>query len=139
MSVVAAMLVGLAAGATAGLMGIGGGVLFVPALAIFLDKTQIEAEATSLVAIIPVALVGAWRQAHYGNVRLSDGLWIGALSLVGAVAGAVVANALSQRALEVAFGLMMLTVAFRLVRQALTEPAGAPPSRGAEVRTLELD
>ena len=72
MSVLAAMAVGLAAGATAGLMGIGGGILFVPALAIFLDKTQIEAEATSLLAIIPVAIVGAWRQAHYGNVRLAD-------------------------------------------------------------------
>jgi uncharacterized membrane protein YfcA len=123
MSVVAAMAIGLLAGATAGLMGIGGGVLFVPALAIFLDKTQIEAEATSLVAIIPVAIVGAWRQAQYGNVRLEDGLWIGALSLLGAVGGAVVANALSQRALEICFGLMMLTVAFRLVRQALRPEA----------------
>ena len=117
------MAVGLAAGATAGMMGIGGGVLFVPALAIFLDKTQIEAEATSLVAIVPVAIVGAWRQAHYGNVRLEDGLWIGALSLLGAVAGAVVANALSQRVLEICFALMMLTVAFRLVRQALRSEA----------------
>jgi uncharacterized membrane protein YfcA len=113
------MAIGLAAGATAGLMGIGGGVLFVPALVLFLDKTQIEAEATSLLAIVPVAIVGAWRQHAYGNVRLSDGLWIGALSLLGAIAGAVVANALSQRALEVAFGLLMLTIAVRLVRQAL--------------------
>ena len=121
------MAIGLVAGAVAGMMGIGGGVLFVPALAIFLDKTQIEAEATSLLAIIPVAIVGAWRQAHYGNVRLSDGLWIGALSLVGAVAGAVAANALSQRALEVGFGLLMLTVSFRLVRQAFRRPAEPPP------------
>jgi uncharacterized protein len=140
MSVLAAMAVGLAAGATAGLMGIGGGVLFVPALAIFLDKTQIEAEATSLVAIIPVAIVGAWRQAHYGNVRLEDGLWIGALSLLGAVAGAVVANALSQRALEICFGLMMLMVALRLVRQAFRQPPEPRPGQpqGA-VRPVELD
>lgn len=120
MSVLAAMAVGLAAGATAGLMGIGGGILFVPALAIFLDKTQIQAEATSLLAIIPVAIVGAWRQAQYGNVRLTDALWIGTLSVLGVVAGAVVSNALSQRALEVAFGLMMLTVAFRLAWHALS-------------------
>jgi uncharacterized membrane protein YfcA len=64
MSVLGAMAVGLLGGAAAGVMGIGGGVLFVPALAIFLDKTQIQAEATSLVAIIPVAIVGAGRQAH---------------------------------------------------------------------------
>jgi uncharacterized protein len=123
MSVLAAMAVGLAAGATAGLMGIGGGILFVPALAIFLDKTQIEAEATSLLAIIPVAIVGAWRQAQYGNVRLADALWIGALSLAGVVAGAIVSNALSQRTLEVVFGLMMLTVALRLVYHTLRPEA----------------
>ena len=120
MSVLAAMAVGLAAGATAGLMGIGGGILFVPALAIFLDKTQIQAEATSLLAIIPVAIVGTWRQAQYGNVRFTDALWIGTLSVLGVVAGAVVSNALSQRTLEVAFGLMMLTVAFRLAWHALS-------------------
>jgi uncharacterized membrane protein YfcA len=123
MSVLAAMAVGLAAGATAGLMGIGGGILFVPALAIFLDKTQIEAEATSLLAIIPVAIVGAWRQAQYGNVRLADALCIGALSIAGVVAGAIVSNALSQRTLEVVFGLMMLTVALRLVYYTLRPEA----------------
>jgi hypothetical protein len=113
------MAVGLVAGAAAGMLGIGGGILFVPALAIFLDQTQIEAEATSLVAIVPVAIVGAWRQARYGNVRLADGLWIGALSPLGVLAGAVVANALSERALEIAFAAFMLFVAYRLVRRAL--------------------
>jgi uncharacterized membrane protein YfcA len=135
MSVLAAMAVGLAAGATAGLMGIGGGILFVPALAIFLDKTQIQAEATSLLAIIPVAIVGAWRQAQYGNVRLAEALWIGVLSLAGVVAGAVVSNALSQRALEVAFGLMMLTVAFRLVYHVL-RPEAEPEETDKPVRDL---
>jgi uncharacterized membrane protein YfcA len=133
------MAIGLAAGAVAGMMGIGGGILFVPALAIFLDKTQIEAEATSLLAIIPVAIVGAWRQAHYGNVRLGDGLRIGALSLFGAIAGAVVANALSQRALEVCFGLMMLTVASRLARQAFRAPPGPQQAPPSTVRPVELD
>ena len=62
---------------------------------------------TSLVAIIPVALVGAWRQAHYGNVRLADGLWLGVLSPVGVVLGAVVANAVPERALEIAFSVLI--------------------------------
>ena len=139
MSVLAAMAVGLAAGATAGLMGIGGGILFVPALAIFLDKTQIEAEATSLVAIIPVAIVGAWRQGRYGNVRLSDGLWIGVLSLLGAIGGAVLANELSQRALEIGFGLLMLTFAGRLIRQALRPAPGTPPGKRGGEPPVELD
>jgi uncharacterized membrane protein YfcA len=119
MSEIAAMVIGLVAGAAAGMLGIGGGILFVPALAIFLDQNQIEAEATSLLAIVPVAVVGAWRQVQYGNVRISDSLWIGALSPLGVIAGAIVANTLSQRALEVAFALFMLVVASQLVRRAL--------------------
>jgi uncharacterized membrane protein YfcA len=121
-SEVAAMAIGLAAGAAAGMLGIGGGILFVPALAIFLDQTQIEAEATSLLAIVPVAIVGTWRQLRYENVRLADGLWIGALSPLGVVAGTVAANALSQRALEIAFALFMLVVAYQLTRRALRAP-----------------
>ena len=126
MSVVAAIAIGLIAGAVAGLMGVGGGILFVPALTIFLDHTQIEAEATSLVAIVPVALVGAWRQAGYGNVRLRDGLLVGLLSPAGVLAGAVVSNALSQRALEVGFAILILAIAFRLVVTALRTPPGRP-------------
>jgi uncharacterized membrane protein YfcA len=126
-----AIAVGLVAGAVAGMMGVGGGILFVPALSVLLGHSQIEAEATSLVAIAPVALVGAWRQAQYGNVRLRDGVWIGVLSPLGVVAGVVIANAVSQRALEVGFGVLILFVAFRLARRALRsperegEPAGA--------------
>jgi uncharacterized membrane protein YfcA len=130
-SVLGAIAVGLVAGAVAGIMGVGGGILFVPALSVLLGHSQIEAEATSLVAIAPVALVGAWRQAQYGNVRLRDGVWIGVLSPLGVVAGVVIANAVSQRALEVGFGVLILFVAFRLARRALRspehegEPAGA--------------
>jgi uncharacterized membrane protein YfcA len=119
---IAAMAVGLVAGAAAGMLGIGGGVLFVPALAIFLDQSQLEAEATSLLAIVPVAVVGAWRQLRYENMRLADGLWIGVLSPLGVLAGTVVANALSQRALEISFALFMLVVAYQLSRRALRPP-----------------
>jgi uncharacterized membrane protein YfcA len=133
-SEIAAMTVGLAAGAAAGMLGIGGGILFVPGLAIFLDQTQIEAEATSLLAIVPVAVVGAWRQLRYENVQLADGLWIGVLSPLGVLAGTVVANALSQRALEVAFALFMLVVAYQLTRRAFR----SPPQIGRGSRAPEL-
>ena len=125
MSEALAMLIGLAGGALAGLVGVGGGILFVPALAILLDHSQIEAEGTSLLAIVPVAVVGTWRQRRYGNVRFSDAVWVGALSIAGVGAGTVVANALSQRSLEVAFALLALAVALRLARRALTPGDGA--------------
>ncbi len=113
-----AIAVGFVAGAVGGLMGVGGGILFVPALTILLDQSQLQAEATSLLAIIPVALVGAWRQHAYGNVRLRDGLVIGALSPVGVLIGAVVSNTVPERALEIGFAALILFVAGQLVRRA---------------------
>lgn len=112
-----AILVGVAAGMVAGMLGIGGGVLFVPGLVFFLDLSQVDAEATSLLAIVPVALVGAWRQHGYGNLHLRDGVLVGLLAIPGALLGVVVVNAVPERAIEVAFGLFMLVVAAQLVRR----------------------
>ena len=123
MEYVAAALFGLAGGVVGGLLGVGGGILFVPALAIFLDESQVQAEATSLLAIVPVAVVGTWRQHRFGNLRLRDGVVLGALSPVGVAVGVVVANAVSQRALELSFAALVLFVAAQLVRRALATPA----------------
>jgi uncharacterized protein len=122
----AAALLGFAGGTVGGLLGVGGGILFVPALAIFLDEPQLRAEATSLVAIVPVALVGAWRQNAYGNVRLRDGLIVGALSPLGVAAGVVLSNAVSERALEIAFALLLLFVAAQLARRCLLSAPETP-------------
>jgi hypothetical protein len=130
--VIGAIAIGLAAGVVAGLLGVGGGVLFVPGLVIFLALTQHQAEATSLLAIVPVALVGALRQDRYGNVRRRDGLLLGLFSVAGAAAGVVLANALSGKVLQVGFALFTLVVAEELVRKTLREPArdGEPPGGG---------
>ena len=114
-----AILVGLAGGIVAGMLGVGGGILFVPGLVLFLGLSQLEAEATSLLAIVPVVLVGAWRQRRYGNVRLGDAGVIGVLSLGGVIAGVAAANAVSQRALQVGFAVLILVVAAQLARQGL--------------------
>jgi uncharacterized protein len=110
---------GLVAGVAGGLLGVGGGVVFVPALVVFAHLTQLEAVATSLVAIVLVALVGAARQREYGNVRLRDGLIIGVLSPLGVVAGVVLANALPERALELSFAGVQLGFAWELARNAV--------------------
>jgi uncharacterized protein len=122
MEYIAAALFGLAGGVVGGLLGVGGGILFVPALAIFLDESQVQAEATSLLAIVPVALVGTWRQHRFGNLRLRDGVVLGALSPLGVALGVVVANAVSQRVLELSFAALVLFVAFQLVRRAVATP-----------------
>lgn len=110
--------IGLAAGLASGLLGIGGGVLFVPGLVIFLDESQLRAVSTSLVAVVIVAMVGAWRQGSYGNVRLRDGLIVGALSPLGVLLGAVLANTVSERALELSFAAVQLYFAWTLLGRA---------------------
>ncbi len=118
-----AALIALAGGLAGGLVGVGGGVLFVPALTIFLGLSQVEAESTSLLMIVLVALVGSWRQNAYGNLELRDAVLIGVLSPLGVLIGVVVANEVSQRALELSFAALALYVAYGLVRRALSQEA----------------
>jgi uncharacterized membrane protein YfcA len=117
--IVAAILIGFAAGVSSGMLGVGGGIIFVPGLVFVLGLSQLAAESTSLLAIVPVALVGAWRQRGYGNVRLRDGLILAALSPLGVVAGAELANVLSERALELSFAAVQVVFAVGLARRAL--------------------
>src|SRR5438094_784014 len=106
-------------GTLAGLLGVGGGTLIVPGLVLFLGLSQIEAEATSLLAIVPTAIVGAWRQDRYGNVRRPDAALLGVLSVGGGALGVAVANALPERALRLGFAALMLLVAAQLLRRGL--------------------
>jgi uncharacterized protein len=121
---IGAIAIGLAAGIVAGLLGVGGGVLFVPGLVLFVGLSQHHAEATSLLAIIPVAIVGTYRQDRYGNVRRADALLLGLLSVAGAAAGVALANALSGATLRDAFAALIVIVAAQLTRRALAAPGG---------------
>lgn len=108
---------GLCGGVISGLLGVGGGIMFVPALTLVLSLTQVKAEATSLLAIIPVALVGAVRQHRYGNVSLKDGAVVGALSALGVAGGVALANALPERTLKILFAVFLLIVAAQFLRR----------------------
>jgi len=119
--VIGAIVIGLAAGILAGLLGVGGGVLFVPALVLFVGLDQHHAEATSLLAIVPVAIVGTYRQDRYGNVRRADALTLGLLSVAGAAGGVALANALSGAFLRDAFAGLMVVIAAQLVHRTLRE------------------
>jgi hypothetical protein len=107
---------------SSGLLGIGGGLLFVPGLVLLLGETQLRAEATSLLAIIPVAIVGAWRQSSYDNLRLRDGITIGALSPIGVLGGVGLANVVSDKLLSYLFAAMLLYFAYNLARRAIAPP-----------------
>jgi hypothetical protein len=107
-------------------MGVGGGILFVPALVLFLGEGQLEAEATSLLAIVPVSIVGAWRQRSYGNVRVKPALLIGLLSPLGVLVGTLAANALAERPLQIVFACLVLLVAAQLAHRALRQAPAEP-------------
>ena len=83
---------GFLAGVLAGLFGVGGGVLFVPALSLALGLDQLTAQATSLLAMLPVVAVGTWRQQKYGHVRLRPALWLGIGGIAGVTAGGFLAT-----------------------------------------------
>ena len=111
-----AAALGLAAGALSGMFGVGGGILFVPTLALVLGLTQLEAQATSLAAMIPVVAVGAWRQHRYGNVRWRAAAIVGLASAAGVAGGAVLATSLDDDLLRKLFAGLLLVTAAHLVR-----------------------
>jgi uncharacterized protein len=123
LDVLIAAAIALVGGLAGGLVGVGGGVLFVPALTLFLGLSQVEGESTSLLMIVVVALVGAYRQNAYGNLNLRDALVIGILSPLGVLIGVVVANEVPQRVLELTFAALVLFIAYGLVRRAMTTQA----------------
>ena len=118
LEVVAAIVIGLLAGALGGLFGVGGGLVFVPALVLLFDFGQVEAEATSLLAIIPVVIAGTWRQHLYGNVRWRTALIIGVVAVAGVELGVLTAKSLHEETLQRLFGLLLLVVAGQLAWRA---------------------
>jgi len=110
---VLAIVLGVFAGMLAGLFGVGGGILFVPTLT-WLGLTQVHAEASSLLAIIPTVIVAVWRQEKTGNVRWRAAAVIGVASIGAAVGGAEVARSLPESTLRKLFACLLLLVAAQI-------------------------
>ena len=119
---IAVVALGLLAGVLAGLFGVGGGILFVPTLTLGLGLTQIHAEASSLLAMLPAVAAGAWRQHRYGNVRWRTALAIGLAAIGGVEGGVVLAETIPEDALRRLFGVLMLLVAAQVAWRTLQRP-----------------
>ena len=117
MTYVLAIVLGIVAGVLAGMFGVGGGILFVPTLT-YLGLTQLHAEATSLLAIIPTVVVGVWRHNRFGNVRWRPALVIGVASIGAAVGGAQVAESLPESTLRRLFAVLLLLTATQIAWRA---------------------
>jgi uncharacterized membrane protein YfcA len=121
----AVAVLGLVAGSLAGLFGVGGGILFVPALTLIVGVPQLRAEGASLLAIIPVSVLGSYRQNQAGTVRWRAALIMGAASVLTAVAGAFLADATPPRVLRTLFAVLLVATAVQLVVRARPRPAPA--------------
>ncbi|HZR91101.1 MAG TPA: sulfite exporter TauE/SafE family protein [Gaiellaceae bacterium] len=121
MDVVLAIALGLVAGLLAGLFGVGGGILFVPTLTLALGLEQHHAQATSLLAILPTAAVGVWRQYRYGNLLWRPSLVLGLAGIGGVAAGGFLAESLPGQALRRLFGALLLATAAQIVWRVVRE------------------
>ena len=108
------LALGFCAGVLAGLFGVGGGLLFVPALVLVGDLSQVEAAATSLLAILPTVAAGTWRQWRYGNVRWRTALLLGIGAVLGVEAGVRLAQWLPEHELRRLFALLVFAVAAQI-------------------------
>jgi uncharacterized protein len=118
MEVLAALALGLLAGVLAGFFGVGGGILFVPALVLAFELGQVEAAGTSLAAILPTVAAGAWRQHRYGNVAWRTAGIVGVVAIVGVEVGVRVAEALDEEVLRRLFALLLFGVAAQVAWRA---------------------
>jgi len=113
---VALAALGVGTGAAAGLLGVGGGILMVPFLTLAVGLSQHAAEATSLVVVLPTAIVASLELRRRGVGDLGLALRFGVVGAVGGVAGALLALALPAATLRVVFAVFLGLVGLRLVR-----------------------
>jgi uncharacterized protein len=118
----AAVALGVLAGVLSALFGVGGGIVFVPTL-IFLGNSARVAVATSLAAMVPVILMGSWRQTRYGTVHWRDAIVIGVASVPTAKLGEVVATSLPNVVLRRLFAVVLVFVAVQLAYRVLRPDA----------------
>ena len=123
---VIAIVGGFGAGFLSGTIGIGGGLLFVPTMTVGLRLSQAVAQGTSLLAIVPTAIVGGVTHLRRGNVLIPQAAWMGGGGVVGAVIGALVAVEVPGPILARIWGGFLVFSAYRLLVQGLRQSRQTP-------------
>jgi uncharacterized protein len=123
------VLSGFAMGVLSSLLGIGGGIIVIPLLIAFFGFTQQLAAGTSLVVMVPIALLGAWRLTRSGHTQWAQGTRIGVAASVGAVGGASLALVANPAAMQAAFGVVMVYAASQMLWKAYRGPSGGQTTK----------
>ena len=124
LEILALLAIGLTAGVLAGLLGIGGGVVMVPAMVLIVGLDQHVAEGTSLLVIIPAAALGSFTHYRHRRLALRDAAALALGGVLGAAVGSVTALSLDDQLLRKLFAILILAVAVRLLmtRRSAIEP-----------------
>lgn len=130
--VVALVGIGLLTGILSGLLGIGGGVIMVPAMVVLLSMPPVLAKGTSVAVILPSSIVGTLRNRANRNVDLRVGIAVGSAGVVFAVIGALISKSLSDTFSNAMFAVLLLTVAGLQIRS-LRTTAGSPSRPTADM------
>jgi uncharacterized protein len=125
--ILALLAIGLAAGILAGLLGIGGGVLMVPAMVLLLGFDQHVAQGTSLLVIIPAAIAGSWTHHRHGRLVLRDAAALAAGGVLGALVGSMTALSLDEGLLQRLFAVLLILVALRMLLSRRPSAPQDPP------------
>ena len=112
---VALVLIGLVTGTLAGLLGIGGGVVMVPAMVVFFSELNVVAKGTSVAVIIPTSIMVTWRNWKADNVDLRVAGIVGVAGIVSAIGGGIIADHMSQDLSNILFASLVLVVAMRMI------------------------
>jgi len=108
-------VIGTAAGAFSGLLGVGGGSVMVPLLIIWLGYGEREATGTSMMAIVVIAALAVTLQAFYGNVDPPNAALVGLPAIAGAFVGTALQQRLPERAISLLFALLLVVIAIELI------------------------
>jgi uncharacterized protein len=115
--VVALVAVGLAAGVLAGLLGVGGGIIMIPAMILLFGIAPVVAKGTSAAVIVPTAVIGTWRNRSRGNADLRAAAIVGGAGILTAALGGTLADKMSDELSNVLFASLLVVVAARLLWQ----------------------
>ncbi len=128
LEILALLAIGLTAGLLAGLLGIGGGVVMVPAMVLIMGLDQHVAQGTSLLVIIPAAAFGSFTHYRHGRLALRDAAALAVGGVLGAVLGSVTALSLDDQLLRKLFAILILAVAVRLLMTRRSAPEPRDPA-----------
>lgn len=114
-SVIGLLVLGLTSGILAGLLGVGGGIIMVPAMVVLWGIPPAVAKGTSLAVIVPTSIMGTWRNRHHGNADMPVAVIVGLAGVVSAFVASKISIGMSETTSNVLFALLLIAVAARML------------------------